>query len=538
MRAIVYSRVSTDAQERDGTSLETQERACLELAADRGWRVVRCIRDAASGGTLERDGIEELRGALRRGEADVVVSYAVDRLSRSQNHIGILFDEFERAEVRMEFVTERFEDTAVGRFILAARAFIAEVEREKISERTMRGKAERARGGRIPQAFGIGCYGYLYNPATGRRDIEPFQAVVVRRIFERYAESRSYSAVSNELNDASITAFSGGRWYPITIRRMLTNEAYTGRTVYRRTKRVPVRAAGARRRSRVIEQPVDEQIEIPGATPAIIDMALWQRVQEILNDPERTNRRPVAKRHYMLRGRLRCGLCQSAMVGQTLNSKATPYPYYRCRHVYDRTSSRQCEGRYVPAEALEQGIWAEIRRVLTAPELILREQQQAAGRVVDTDELGALETQLASLRKREERLVRLYGYGEVDSDVVRTELLDVRRQRETLTEEVEALARPQQGHVSVDEATLRRACAAVAERLDQAGAEDYERVLEALDISATATREEVTVEGTLPIEPPDFLINNWSLSPLNKHRHHHVDEVVVADRAEHPGARG
>ncbi len=105
MRAIVYSRVSTDAQERDGTSLETQERACLELAADCGWRVVRCIRDAASGATLEREGVEELRGALRRGEADVVVSYAVDRLSRSQNHIGILFDEFERAEVRMEFVT-------------------------------------------------------------------------------------------------------------------------------------------------------------------------------------------------------------------------------------------------------------------------------------------------------------------------------------------------------------------------------------------------------------------------------------------------
>lgn len=180
-------------------------------------------------------------------------------------------------------------------------------------------------------------------------------------------------------------------------------------------------------------------------------MSLWQRVQEILNDPERTNRRPVAKRHYMLRGRLRCGLCQSTMVGQTLNAKATPYPYYRCRHVYDRSSSRQCAGRYVPAEALEQGIWAEIRRVLTAPEVVLREQQQAVQRVVDADELGALETQLASLRKREERLVRLYGYGDVDNDVVRAELVEVRRQREMLTEETEALARPQQGRLSVDE---------------------------------------------------------------------------------------
>ena len=147
MRAIIYSRVSTDAQERDGTSLETQERACEALMNDRGWRVVRRIRDAASGASLERDGLEELRGMLRRGEADTVVAYAVDRLSRNQNHIGILFDEFQRAEAQLEFVTERFEDTAVGRFILAARAFIAEVEREKILERTTRGKTERALSG-------------------------------------------------------------------------------------------------------------------------------------------------------------------------------------------------------------------------------------------------------------------------------------------------------------------------------------------------------------------------------------------------------
>ena len=32
MKAVVYSRVSTDAQERDGTSLGTQESACSEHA--------------------------------------------------------------------------------------------------------------------------------------------------------------------------------------------------------------------------------------------------------------------------------------------------------------------------------------------------------------------------------------------------------------------------------------------------------------------------------------------------------------------------
>ena len=504
MRAIIYSRVSTDAQERDGTSLDTQERACDEVAADRGWSVVRRIRDAASGAALERDGLDELRAALRRGQADVVVAYAVDRLSRSQNHIGILFDEFEGAEVKLEFVTERFEDTAVGRFILAARAFIAEVEREKIAERTMRGKEERAKSGRIPQAFGRGCYGYTYNPETGRRDIDPYQAAVVRRIFERYAASRSFSAVASELNDAGISAFSGGRWYPITVRRVLLNEAYIGRTVYRRTKRVRVRAAGARRRTRVIERPAEEHIEIPGATPPIIEIGLWERVQAILNDPERTNRRSTAKRRYMLSGRLRCGVCSSAMVGQTLTSKGKSYSYYRCRHAYTRVTGHRCESRYIRADALEQEVWGEVRSVLTESELVLREHRRMGETAVDSGEVERLESEMASLRQREERLVRLFGYDEVDNEVVRSEFRQLQRQRELLAEEMDAL--PRVGSAldeDIDEGDLRRTCAAIAERLDVAGPQDQDLVLEAVQLQITATREEVTLEGVLPVDAPE-----------------------------------
>ncbi len=191
LRAIVYSRVSTDAQERDGTSLDSQERGSQEYVAANGWTLLESIRDTASGYSLDRPGIERVRQLLRQGAVDVVVAYAVDRLSRNQNHIGVLFDEVEQAGARLEFVTEKFEDTAIGRFILAARAFIGEVEREKIAERTMRGKAERARSGKIPQGTGKGIYGYSYNRETGKREIIPDQARVVRRIFEDFVNNGS-----------------------------------------------------------------------------------------------------------------------------------------------------------------------------------------------------------------------------------------------------------------------------------------------------------------------------------------------------------
>ena len=84
VRALVYSRVSTDAQERDGTSLDTQERECVRYAQAKGWVVVECIKDTASGYTLDRPGIDQARRLLRQGVVDVIVAYAVDRLSRNR----------------------------------------------------------------------------------------------------------------------------------------------------------------------------------------------------------------------------------------------------------------------------------------------------------------------------------------------------------------------------------------------------------------------------------------------------------------------
>ncbi len=293
MRALTYARVSTDAQERDGTSLETQERACLDFARAQGWVVIESVRDAASGFSLDRPGIERVRRLLREGGADVLLAYAVDRLSRNQNQIGVLFDEVQQAGAHLEFVTERFEDSAIGRFILAARAFIGEVEREKIVERTMRGKLERAKSGKIPQAFGRGCYGYMYNPSTGQREIEPFQAEVVRRIFTRYTDVRSFDRVCTELIHDGITTFDGGHWYPIGVRRVLENQSYVGRLVYRRTRWTKARGKDGRMHRKQVERTVEDHVEIVGASPQIVDETLWQRVQAILTDPERARKSPT-----------------------------------------------------------------------------------------------------------------------------------------------------------------------------------------------------------------------------------------------------
>lgn len=500
MRAILYSRVSTDAQERDGTSLATQERACAEFAESQHWLVTDAIRDTASGFSLERPGIERVRQAVRKGHVDVVVAYAVDRLSRNQNHIGVIFDELEQHQTKLQFVTENFEDTAIGRFILAARAFIAEIEREKISERTMRGKLERAHSGRLPQGTGKGIYGYLYDPTTGRREINSGQAVVVRRIFRRYAETKSFSAVSNELNADGISAFMGGRWYPLTVRAVLKNRAYSGVTVYRRTRRTKMRG----RPSRVTERDPADWIEIDGVSPRIIDEELWNRVQEILDDPERLRRRPEG-RAYLLGGRARCSICGSSMVGQTLASKGRSYRYYRCRHVYDRNTGRQCSAKYIRADALESAVWHEVERVLTHPDVVLNELTLDRPESFAA-ELQDLEQALEAASEKQKRLVRLFSTGDVEESIARDELRALGAERSTLEREhrlrMQAAREPV---VPVDRVHLNETCSEILGWLRAATPADRGLALEALQVVVTAERGTATVAGILPGDVPSLV---------------------------------
>jgi site-specific DNA recombinase len=84
-RAALYPRVSSRGQEEEGTSLGTQEQRCREYAAARGYVVdeEHVYREVHTGTELwERPQLAKMREAVRRREVDVVVAFAIDRLSR------------------------------------------------------------------------------------------------------------------------------------------------------------------------------------------------------------------------------------------------------------------------------------------------------------------------------------------------------------------------------------------------------------------------------------------------------------------------
>ena len=70
---------------------------------------------------------------------------------------------------------------------------------------------------------------------------------MVRRIFKEFVSGKAVNRVTTELNSDGIPTLTGKQWYPVTVHRIIRNETYTGRTVYRRTKVEMIRRPGRSR---------------------------------------------------------------------------------------------------------------------------------------------------------------------------------------------------------------------------------------------------------------------------------------------------
>ncbi len=183
MKAAIYCRVSTEDQEREGTSLQTQLEACLAYCEQKEYQVARRFTETYSGLTLDRPKLTELRDLIRSNDIDAVVVYCLDRISRDPTHGVILTQELEKHNVTLEAVTETVESTDLGKLITYIRGFASKLEAEKIRERTMRGKLAHLKEGKLPQGTGIGIYGYQWDKTTGHRTIIDLESKVVQRIF-------------------------------------------------------------------------------------------------------------------------------------------------------------------------------------------------------------------------------------------------------------------------------------------------------------------------------------------------------------------
>ncbi len=401
--AAIYCRVSTAGQE-DGTSLDTQEAACRRYAVEHGYAVAEAhvYREVHTGSELwERPRLTALREALRRGEVGAVVAYAVDRLSREQAHLYILDDEAERAGAALLFVTEEFDKTPIGKLVRSVKGFAAEIEREKIKERTLRGKRAGLERGR-PLSGSKALYGYQWRPDKSGYDPNPATAPVVQRLFADYLAGRSLRGLGAALAAEGIPSPTGcATWGPTSIKNLLSHPAYAGEARGWRWQFERKPGGGYTRRERAIE----EQVILPAAAvPPLVDGATFRAVQQLLadNKTQRAGRPPVLALEAALlrRGFARCGYCGSGLAVRPDRKKnGTISALYVCSgNARDRHG---CPTFGITAAKLDREVWDYLIDRITRPEVLTAEWRPQQRDDPTAADLASLDRSLAELSRQQ-----------------------------------------------------------------------------------------------------------------------------------------
>ena len=533
--ALVYCRVSTKGQEQDGTSLDSQEVAGVRHAEELGFRVGRVTREIFSGAELwDRPLLARDRADLKAGRFAALISYSTDRLSRDPIHLSLIAEECERANVALIFVTEPLDDSDEGQLLRFVKGYANKKEREKIRERSLRGKHTRVLSGKVPN-MGPELYGYRRDKAAGVRVVHEPEAVVIRRIFVLVVdEKRSYRRIAQMLNAEQVPAPGAARvsahdpnrrvfWNSSSVMRIIRNPAYKGEGIawqWRRQARPGHSYA-------LVKRPDDEQVRLPaGVVPAIVSIDIWEQAQAAVHAQlgDRTRNESVP---YLLRGVIYCGRCHRKMwpswrrrAGRNPDVKVRTY---RCASYNAHTGP--CGAPTVDAEACEAAVWDKVAAVLRNPETIQAEVERRAALGPDATLMADLETARREAMRCENAQARLlqkfasadagndFPWELVEREVKRLESEKARWQR-TIREVEEHLARRQMKDVQLEQVAAY--CARVGANLDRFGFAEKRLALEGLAIQATIRDRTPEISGSIPIDMPDDVES--LISPGSPHR--------------------
>jgi len=150
MRVFLYARVSTADK---GQDVENQLAELRKFAIAMGWEIVHVFIDHETGSTGDRTEFKAMMLACSQHKADVVLFWALDRLTREGAlHTLQYLNLLSSYGVAFKSFTEQYLDSC-GIFkeaIISILATIAKQERQRLRERTIAGMARaRSKGARF-----------------------------------------------------------------------------------------------------------------------------------------------------------------------------------------------------------------------------------------------------------------------------------------------------------------------------------------------------------------------------------------------------
>jgi DNA invertase Pin-like site-specific DNA recombinase len=408
-KAVFYSRVSTSDQV-EGTSLDTQKAWCLAQISKMGMQFFAEYSDRGlSGADESRPGWQALLADARSGKFDAVFVYDLDRFTRDMFHGLQATRELRSLGVSLHDAKDPNSDAASdsSQLMTGFRLLIAEEERRKIKERTVRGQRAKLDAGLWPG--GKPSFGWKLE-GIGTRNPRPVPDHQERETLELLynwlvRERKTTGEMCDLLNAAGIKSRTGLRWSHAVLRRILSNPAlWRGWFIWGSPNQGSIDARSHKTKIDREGKPIygtPKKILLPEPPLSESQFNAMQRV--LASHPRAQNpQRPSVTRP--LSGKI-FGTCGMHYTGTSIAGK--DYDVYRCtgnRHRGNERHKERCGCPQVNAQLLERRVWQEVVGLLADPEKLqdlAKEWLQISGSESDTSN-----TEFQRLEQQEAKLLR------------------------------------------------------------------------------------------------------------------------------------
>lgn len=327
MRVAIYARYSSNNQREE--SIDAQIRAIKDYCDSNGYSIVKTYIDEARSATTDnRPNFKNMINDSSLSIFDYVIVHKLDRFSRDKYDSVHYKRVLKNNNVSVISVLEKFDDSPESCILESVIESMAEYYSKNLARETMKGMKENAykamhTGGKPP-------LGYDVDPNTRKYILNVDESKSVSLIFEMYANGYGYSTIVDKLNSLGYKTKIGNTFGTNSIADILRNEKYTGMYLFNKT---PKKIHG--KRNSHVTKPEEEIIRIKDGMPRIISDETYNKVKERLKNNKR-NASNKAKEPYILSGKIKCGICGSAMVGHTskCGRSKNKYSTYRCGRRY------------------------------------------------------------------------------------------------------------------------------------------------------------------------------------------------------------
>jgi site-specific DNA recombinase len=349
--AVIYARVSSKDQEREGYSIPAQRKTLMEYAPKIGSQIVREFVDVETAKCAGREQFGEMIAFLRNNpQCRIVIVEKTDRLYRNFRDYLTLEDLGVEIHLAKEGQIINKDSKSQAKFMHGIQVLMARNYIDNLREEVCKGMREKAEQGIYPSRPPLG---YRNNKLERTIEVDPEKAPIASRLFELYATgTHSLSPLRKAIAEEFSRVYAKGH-----LQKTLKNPFYTGLFIW-------------------------EGKTYKGTDPPLVSGQLFQQVQDVFQGHHRPK---YGKHHFAFSGMLHCAYDNCRI---TAEIKKNRYTYYRC------TGHRgPCELPYFREEEIGERL-GKILKDIHIPDHVLAQLESAL--LSDKDSAEAIRKQQAS----------------------------------------------------------------------------------------------------------------------------------------------